>query len=162
MPEFTAELSSKDQLKSFHRAKGIKYLVLDVDDLVDCLPLVDIPRLQNLLNAYAEYRRDQGKRDSDLEWALRAMTAPGDLTFAKGAQPSEGFLRAVASIMSDSFSPQPVTERDAQGRIHVISVPKPEDAVPPDSPRIQPYLTKLRRVPREGLQLLREALRHRG
>lgn len=159
---FTAELTSKDQLKAFHRTKGIKYLVLDVDDLVDCLPLVDIPRLQNLLNAYAEYRQGKGERDSDLEWALRAMTGPGDLTFAPGAQPSEGFLRQVASCMSNHFSPQPETERDSKGRLHVVSMPGPEDAVAPDSPKISPYLVKLRRLPREGLQLVREAMSRRG
>jgi hypothetical protein len=147
---------TKAQLKNFHRASGIRYLVLDVDDIVDCLSLQDLPQLQHMLALYAAHRAAQGQQDDDLDWALRAMTGHGAVTASAPLTPE--FIAHAAGLLSQKLSPQPVTEQDAAGNVRVVSTPSPEAAVPTDHPKIKPYLEQLAVDPVGGLQRLREAL----
>lgn len=149
-------LMTKEQLKRWHREKGIRFLVLDVEDMLDSLNDVDIPILQNLLNNYADHRAQQGRTDGDLDWAIRALTTRSELAFA--TPPNPHVLRHVAKLLSHALSPQPVTEPGPDGLPRVVSMPKPEDAVGVDHPKVQELIEALLTDATAGLTRVQRAL----
>jgi hypothetical protein len=100
----------KSSVKRFHKAKGVRYIVLDVDDVVDCMGVDDLEVFQHILGLYADRRRATGRPENDLEWAIRAMSHPGDLTYEDGREPTPQFVDHMRTLIARDMSPQPTPE----------------------------------------------------
>ncbi len=77
-------IDDPEKLKAWLKAKGIHYLVLDSEHLVDAMGLEGVETIQQMIALYEQHCAAVGVDPIDDEWRLRATTPRGQLARIDG------------------------------------------------------------------------------